>query len=106
MIRIPSVNSFVILVRRLAEKNLLTTKLPILLILIFALCIRLYGLNWDQGQHLHPDERFLTMVAVAQEFPSSFKQYLDPISSKLNPANIGFPFYVYGTCLLYTSRCV
>ena len=97
MIRIPSVNSFVILVRRLAEKNLLTTKLPILLILIFALCIRLYGLNWDQGQHLHPDERFLTMVAVAQEFPSSFKQYLDPISSKLNPANIGFPFYVYGT---------
>lgn len=78
-------------------KNLIITKLPILLILTFALLIRLYGLNWDQGQHLHPDERFLTMVAVAQEFPSTFKQYLDPISSKLNPANIGFPFYVYGT---------
>ncbi len=87
----------VILIRRLAEKNLLVTKLPILLILIFALCIRLYGLNWDQGQHLHPDERFLTMVAVAQEFPKTLSQYFDPTTSKLNPSNIGHQFYVYGT---------
>lgn len=99
MRRISSVilNPFVILIRRLAEKNLIITKLPILLILIFALCIRLYGLNWDQGQHLHPDERFLTMVAVAQEFPQSVREYFNPTTSKLNPTNIGYPFYVYGT---------
>lgn len=99
MRRISSVilNPSVILIRRLAEKNLIITKLPIFLILTFALLIRLYGLNWDQGQHLHPDERFLTMVAVAQRFPHSLKEYLDPVASKLNPANVGYPFYVYGT---------
>jgi hypothetical protein len=32
-------------------------------IIIFGFCLRIIGLNWDQGQHLHPDERFLTMVA-------------------------------------------
>ncbi|MDP7260290.1 MAG: hypothetical protein QF376_05365, partial [Anaerolineales bacterium] len=24
--------------------------------------LRFVGLNWDEFQHLHPDERFLTMV--------------------------------------------
>lgn len=80
-----------------AAKGLITAKLLISLILFFALCIRLYGLNWDQGQHLHPDERFLTMVAVAQEFPTTVSQYFDPATSKLNPSNIGYQFYVYGT---------
>jgi len=34
----------------------------ILAILFLFLGLRIYGLNWDSFQHLHPDERMLTMV--------------------------------------------
>lgn len=62
------------------------SKLILILILLLAFGLRIYGLNWDQNQHLHPDERFLTMVAGAMQWPD-----------KLNPHDIGFNFYVYGT---------
>jgi 4-amino-4-deoxy-L-arabinose transferase-like glycosyltransferase len=65
-------------------------------ILLFAAILRLYGLNWDQGHHLHPDERFLTMVGNSMKVPESFSKYLNPQVSTFNPVNIGFPFYVYG----------
>ena len=41
------------------------TKHQIILGLIFVLAfvLRIYGLNWDQGFHLHP-ERFLTMLVL------------------------------------------
>ncbi len=58
---------------------------------------RFYGNNWDQGQHLNPDERFLTMVATGMEWPASVKEYLDTDRSKLNPHNNKNDFYVYGT---------
>jgi dolichyl-phosphate-mannose-protein mannosyltransferase len=70
--------------------------LLILIILIGAL-LRFYDVNWDQNQHLHPDERFLTMVGDAMKMPPSFSDYLDPHTSPMNPANIGYSFYVYGT---------
>ena len=68
-----------------------------ILILGFAAFTRLYGNNWDQGQHLNPDERFLTMVATSMVWPSSIREYLDTEHSKLNPHNIGYDFFVYGT---------
>ncbi len=69
----------------------------ITVILLCAAAFRLYGVNWDQNQHLHPDERFLTMVAGAAKVPTSFSDYLDPKKSTLNPYNLDFGFYVYGT---------
>jgi hypothetical protein len=36
-------------------------------VLLIAGYFRTVGLNWDSGQHLHPDERFLTMVESALE---------------------------------------
>jgi len=71
--------------------------LILLIILSVSLSFRLIGLNWDQNQHLHPDERFLTMVAGALKWPNSFSQYLDTETSPLNPHNQKFDFYVYGT---------
>lgn len=67
------------------------------LILLLGGVLRFTGLDWDQGQHLHPDERFLTMVETALRWPSSFSEYLDESRSPLNPRNVGYTFFVYGT---------
>lgn len=69
----------------------------ILLIIIFSFILRIIGLNWDQGQHLHPDERFLTMVLTDIRLPHSLKDYLDPNTSSLNPYNNNYSFFVYGS---------
>jgi len=71
--------------------------LVFLCILTLAAFLRLSGNNWDQGQHLNPDERFLTMVATAMVWPKDFLAYLDTANSQLNPHNLKFDFYVYGT---------
>ena len=71
--------------------------LSLLFILIFGFFVRLVGLNWDQGQHLHPDERFLTMVLTEISLPAKFSDYLNPQTSPLNPYNHGFDFFVYGS---------
>ncbi|OGK31937.1 hypothetical protein A3D08_01645 [Candidatus Roizmanbacteria bacterium RIFCSPHIGHO2_02_FULL_43_11] len=67
------------------------------IILVCAFLLRVYGLNWDQNQHLHPDERFLAMVTSAAKLPLSFGDYLNPAVSTLNPYNLNFNFFVYGT---------
>ncbi len=67
------------------------------LILLIGFGLRIYGINWDQGYHLHPDERFLTMVANAEKIPAQWVNYFSPTRSSLNPYNVGYPFFVYGT---------
>ena len=47
--------------------------------------------------HMHPDERFLTMVGTAIDWPASLSEYFDTASSPLSPANRGHEFFVYGT---------
>ena len=53
------------------------TKVLFLVVLLLAAFLRLYGLNWDQGQHLHPDERFLTQVTERLEIPGEISTYFD-----------------------------
>ncbi|MEA2056886.1 MAG: glycosyltransferase family 39 protein [Patescibacteria group bacterium] len=81
-----------------------------IIILLFILVIggifRWSGLNWDQNFHLHPDERFLTMVGVKSQLPSNIFQYLDPQQSLLNPYNIDFDFYVYGHLPLTFNKVI
>lgn len=69
----------------------------LVLILFVAILLRTVGLNWDSGAHLHPDERFLTMVVSSIKMPPSIQEYLDPAVSSMNPTNLHFPFFVYGT---------
>lgn len=81
-------------------KKFLVSKLFILTclfaIIFSAFVLRTYGVNWDQNQHLHPDERFLTIVALKLKWPQKLSSYFDPNVSPLNPYNNGFDFYVYG----------
>jgi len=71
-------------------------KIIFLFILILGFFLRFNHLNWDENFHLHPDERFLTMVANAMRIPNNFFDYFNPQISPLNPTNLGYKFYVYG----------
>lgn len=81
--------------------------LLILLGIIFVgFFFRTYNLNWDQNHHLHPDERFLTMMSLELKIPESILDYLNPNSSTLNPRNIGYNFYVYGTFPITLNKII
>ena len=77
----------------------------IVVILFIALLLRLWGVNWDGGLHLHPDERFLSFVTQDIEVPGSIGAYFDSENSKLNPYNRGGSF-VYGTFPLFLTKIV
>lgn len=93
----------------------------LIITLILAGWVRFFGLEWDQGTHLHPDERYLTMVASAIRFPDEISNagdtefcdsafaclglYWNTGLSPLNPANYDqFAGYVYGTLPLFVTR--
>jgi len=78
--------------------------LVLITIIITGATLRLVGINWDQNQHLHPDERFLTMVTQALTWPKSFTMYFSTSTSPANPNNYGYPFYVYGTFPLFITK--
>ena len=75
-------------------------------ILVVAATFRLQGIDWDDGQHLHPDERFLTMVGTSLSLPHSLGEYFDTARSPLNPGNHGYKFFVYGTLPLFLVRAI
>lgn len=81
-------------------------KLILFLIILLAFSFRLYGLNWDSGHHLHPDERFLTMVITSIKIPTSFSNYFNPQQSTLSPYNNNYSFFVYGSLPLNLVKVV
>jgi len=66
----------------------------IIVVLLIGAYFRFTGLNWDANYHLHPDERFLTMVESAISPVENLSQYFDTANSSLNPNNRGYTFYV------------
>lgn len=76
------------------------------LILLAGASLRLMNTNWDEGRHLHPDERFLSQVMASIRPVDSFSEYFDTNISKLNPSNSGFGFFVYGTLPVFIIRYV
>jgi Dolichyl-phosphate-mannose-protein mannosyltransferase len=63
---------------------------------LLGLALRLYGLNWDQGNNFHPDERQILFHVQALSWPHSLAQFFDPANSPLNPH-----FFAYGSFPLY-----
>ncbi len=95
-----------------ATRNLRDLKMPwvwdILLIGVLAIgaFFRFTGISWDDNHHLHPDERFLTMVESSISSVKSAGEYFDTANSSLNPNNRGYSFYVYGTLPIFIVRYV
>src|SRR6266571_4480947 len=63
---------------------------------LLGLALRLYGLDWDQGNSFHPDERQIMFHVTALAWPNSLAQFLDPANSPLNPH-----FFAYGSFPIY-----
>jgi len=80
--------------------------LLLMAILLGAGWVRAYNIDWDEGTHLHPDERYLTMVVSALQLPDTLSQYWNTTESPLNPAKHGYAGYVYGTLPLFVTRVV
>ena len=75
------------------------------LILALALAARTYNLGWDEGTHIHPDERHLTFVASDISLPSTPREYFDSDTSRLNPYNLpNAGSFVYGTLPLFMTK--
>ena len=91
----------------LTEKGKSRRWVEVLLVLALILTIlagayfRLVGVNWDENQHLHPDERFLSLVQVAISPVESAGEYFDTANASLNPGNRGYTFFVYGTLPIF-----
>jgi len=78
----------------------------LILILAAGAYLRFVGLDWDVEQHLHPDERFLTMVESSLIPVETASGYFDTSQSTLNPNNQGHSFFVYGTLPIFMVRYV
>lgn len=70
-------------------------------VLAVGAALRFVGLDWDQGQHQHPDERFLSTVLLQIQPAPDVWTYFDPNRSPLNPFNHDISFFVYGTFPLF-----
>ncbi|MBN1179139.1 MAG: glycosyltransferase family 39 protein [Anaerolineae bacterium] len=78
----------------------------LLFILVLGLTFRVVGIDWGEGQAIHPDEEFLRQVTSAVALPDSVGLYFDTANSTLNPYNRGYGFFVYGTLPLFVTRAV
>jgi hypothetical protein len=73
------------------------------LILLVGGALRFTNVDWDEGAHLNPDERFLTMVNAELSGPDSPAGYFDTDASPLNPGNTELNF-VYGTAPVFAVK--
>lgn len=73
----------------------LSNRIFIAVILIVAGIFRFYNPAWDQGYHLHPDERFIIMKVIDLRFPEDLSTFFTK-DSTWNPN-----FFAYGSFPLY-----
>lgn len=92
-----------------------TWHVALVLVFLAALSLRLYGLNWDQGADLHPDELFVAKIVLIDrihlDWPPDFTQLLDPARSGLNPRSADpgtgqYREFAYGALPLWVTDFV
>lgn len=74
------------------------------LIILLASAFRFVDIDWDSRTHVHPDERFLSMLMNDITWPKNADVYFDTANSTLNPANAGRTFFVYGTFPIFLTK--
>ncbi len=67
------------------EKKRWIEGLILVFILLIAAGLRWTGLDWDDYNHHHPDERYISWVATTIEWPSDWATAFDPVQSSFNP---------------------
>ncbi len=72
------------------------TAAALTLLCLLGLGLRLVDIDWDQGHHLHPDERYWSFVTDDVSAPESLRDYLDAETSPFNPYATR-DTWVYGT---------
>lgn len=100
------------------ERRWRSADLPVralLVIVLAALSLRLFNLNWDDGRRLHPDELFIVhdalVTRISIDWPPDLGNLLDPDRSGLNPRSLnpdtGAPReYPYGALPLLVTDTV
>jgi hypothetical protein len=77
------------------------------LVLLVGAALRIDGANWDEGAHLHPDERYISSVANVIRWPDSVGGYFDASGSTLSPYTTSEGrSYSYGTLPLFATKLV
>jgi YYY domain-containing protein len=73
------------------------------LIVVLALAMRLYGINWDQGHLFHPDERAILFKVEQLRWPAlaNLGVLLNSEESPMNPR-----WFPYGSLPLYAVKAV
>ncbi|MFM9106444.1 MAG: DUF2298 domain-containing protein [Chloroflexota bacterium] len=88
------------------------TALALALVWLAAISLRVFGINWDQGQDLHPDELFVAKIVIVDRirpaWPPDAANLLDPGASLLNarsndPATGQPREFAYGSLPLYVT---
>lgn len=80
------------------QKLLSKYNIYLIAILTIGAIFRFYGINWDQGHYLHPDERAIIMFTTPLQFPKTLDEFLSP-ESPMNPH-----FFAYGNFPLYLLK--
>jgi YYY domain-containing protein len=73
-------------------------------ILLIAGYLRFTGLNWDEGQYIHPDEGHMRNTVSLIRWPDDLSVYFDTHQSPLNVRNNQGRRYSYGTLPLFAAR--
>jgi YYY domain-containing protein len=100
---------------RRSARSTSTWTITLLLIVLAALALRLYGLDWDDGADLHPDELFVARIVLIDrirlDWPPRWEPLLDPARSGLNPRSADpatgkFREFAYGALPLWVTDAV
>src|SRR5215207_2917694 len=85
------------------------------IVFLAALALRLYGIDWDDGADLHPDELFVAKIVlidrISLDWPPDLGTLLDPARSGLNPRSADpatgqFREFAYGALPLWVTDVV
>ncbi|MDG1845597.1 MAG: DUF2298 domain-containing protein [Acidimicrobiales bacterium] len=83
---------------------LIVRRCGLALLLVLAFTLRVWNLDWDEGTHQHPDERYWSMVTEDIEWPG-VENYFDSTDSSLNPYSYRST-WVYGTFPLFMTKAI